>query len=311
MDSLALLCNLYGDGPATLRRLRETGLASLEAIAEAEPERLAGVLRTSVRSARRFQSEGRLLIERTAAGDSPSPARGAPVPVEAQRSDPLLEKVLETWRRLDDEQVRPPSALEEAPPAPAEALKAPAEPNARHAAAMNLEEAAIDGLDLALRERLAHSGILTLEDLTSCDPLQLSSSEGFALTRVLHWQLLGRRALARVRRSSSAPESDVGIELTEHGILHPAPPLGGARQRAAANNALLSVGLAPQPLADFPLTARALPLRFSPAEGPPVDASARPQLELRSELDLRSDLRAPPESGSSSGEALDSAGPFA
>src|SRR5688572_2175389 len=111
MDSLALLCNLYGDGPATLRRLREMGLASLEAIADAEPEKLAGILRTSVRSARRFQAEGRLLIARTAAGE-PTAAREASAPAEVEPSDPLLKKVLETWRRLDDEEVSPPSEPE-------------------------------------------------------------------------------------------------------------------------------------------------------------------------------------------------------
>jgi hypothetical protein len=313
MDSLALLCNLYGDGPATLRRLRETGLASLEAIAEAEPERLAGVLRTSVRSARRFQSEGRLLIERTAAGDPPAVAREAPAPAEdppavevasrsedPERGDPLLKKVLETWRRLDDEEIRSPSAPEETAPAPAA-------PGAHPAADMNLEEVAIDGLDLAQREKLAHSGILTLEDLTRCDALQLASAEGFALTRVLHWQLLGRRALASARRTATALESGAEIALTEHGILRPTPPLAGARSRAAAGagTAAKALDFSAAPLSAIPLAARDQPLRFSPAEAPPVDAAARPQIEVWPGRPLQAD------GGASGADALDSAGPFA
>jgi Helix-hairpin-helix domain len=298
MDSLALLCNLYGDGPATLRRLRESGLASLEAIAEAEPERLAGVLRTSVRSARRFQHEGRILIDRTASGD-PAVAREAPAPEEPQSGDPLLKKVLETWRRLDDEAATPPSASQ----APAPPL-----PSAEDVGSMNLDDAAIDGLDAAQRERLAQAGIRTLEDLTDCDAMRISSAEDIALTRVLHWQLLGRRALAGARRAASAASSDV--DLTEHGILRPARPLPGARSRPAAAQIA-----PPQPVVDL---ATALPAeiseamradsgtaaRFSPAEVPPFDEPARPELDLR-------ERAAPRETGPSGGAALDSAGPFA
>ena len=295
MDSLALLCNLYGDGPATLRRLRESGLASLDAIAEAEPERLAGVLRTSVRSARRFQHEGRILIERTAAGD-PAVPRETPAPEAVPSGDPLLAKVLETWRRLDDEAATPPSASQAA---------APPFPSAEDVAFMNLDDAAIDGLDSAQRERLAHAGIRTLEDLTGCDALHLATAEGIALTRVLHWQLLGRRALAGARRGARE------VELTEHGVLHPARPLPGARSRPVAPQ------VPPQPRADLPAALPFEPIagalradsgtaaRFSPAEVPLFDEPARP------ELDLRVERTAPREAGPDGEAALDSAGPFA
>ncbi len=304
MDSLALLCNLYGDGPATLRRLRESGLASLEAIAEAEPERLAGVLRTSVRSARRFQHEGRILIERTAAGD-PAVAHASPAPEVTQSGDPLLKKVLETWRRLDDEAATPPSASQApAPPLPgAEAFS-----GEEASGSMDLDDAAIDGLDTAQLERLAHAGIRTLEDLTGCDALHLASAEGLTLTRVLHWQLLGRRALAGARRVAVASS---GPERTEHGILRPARPLPGARSRPAA------APMSPQPQVDLPAELPSEPIagalradsgtaaRFSPAEVPLFDEPARP------ELDLRAERAAPREAGPNGGAALDSAGPFA
>jgi len=296
MDSLALLCNLYGDGPATLRRLRESGLASLEAIAEAEPERLAGVLRTAVRSARRFQHEGRLLIERTAAGD-PVVAHAAPTPRESESGDPLVKKVLETWRRLDDEAATPPSTSQ----APAPPL-----PSAEDVESMNLDDAAIDGLDAAHRERLAHAGIRTLEELTGCDALRIATGEGIALTRVLHWQLLGRRALAGARSAASSE-----VELTEYGILRPAPPLAGARSRQTA--AQLPLQPSADPVAALPAEQISGALRadsgtaarFSPAEVPPFDEPERP------ELDLRAERAAPREAGPSGGAALDSAGPFA
>jgi hypothetical protein len=297
MDSLALLCNLYGDGPATLRRLRESGLASLEAIAVSEAERLAGVLRTSVRSARRFQLEGRLLIDRTAPGDPPV-AREATAPPEPQRGDPLLKKVLETWRRLDDEASTPPSA-------PEVVSSAPATPSAPRPPAMDLQEAAIDGLDPAHRERLAHSGVVTLEDLTACDALRIASAEGIALTRMLHWQLLGRRALASARQVSLANAPPEAIETTEHGVLRPVPPLMGARSRASAVQAAPIERTDPAgPLQDA-LAGLRPTSRFSPAESPPYEA------EIPSELDLHAGHRAPVEPGPSPADALDSAGPFA
>ena len=298
MDSLALLCNLYGDGPATLRRLRESGLASLEAIAEAEPERLAGVLRTSVRSARRFQHEGRILIERTAAGD-PAVARETPAPEVTQSGDPLLKKVLETWRRLDDEAAAPQPSASQAP--------APPFPSAEDVASMDLDDAAIDGLDTAQLERLTQAGIRTLQDLTGCDAMRISSAADISLTRVLHLQLLGRRALAGARRGASATGAD--IELTEHGILTPARPLPGARSRPAAAQ------LSPQPVVDLanaltsevseaPRADSGTSARFSPAEVPPFDEPARPELDLR-------ESATPRETGPSGSAALDSAGPFA
>lgn len=300
MDSLALLCNLYGDGPSTLRRLRESGLASLEAIRESEAERLAGVLRTSVRAARRFQLEGRLLIDRTSPGDPPV-SREATAPPEPQGGDPLLKKVLETWRRLDDEASTPPSA-------PEVASSAPAQPNAPRLPAMDLQEAAIDGLDPAHRERLAHSGVLTLEDLTACDALRIASDEGIALTRLLHWQLLGRRALASARKSFAANAPPEAIGTIEHGILRPVPPLTGARSRACAVQAAPIERAEPEvslPRVQDALAGLRQSPRFSPAESPPHEA------EVRSELDLHPSHGAPAEPGPSTADALDSAGPFA
>jgi hypothetical protein len=90
MDALALLCNLYGDGPATLKRLRAAGLDSFPALEDLEPDQLALVLGTHEAAARRFLREARLLFERLEEGEvegeeraplaEPAPALPAPVP---------------------------------------------------------------------------------------------------------------------------------------------------------------------------------------------------------------------------------------
>lgn len=64
MDSLALLCNLYGDGPATLRRLRDAGCTRPSDVDACRIEDLATVLRTGLDSARRFQREAHELASR-------------------------------------------------------------------------------------------------------------------------------------------------------------------------------------------------------------------------------------------------------
>jgi hypothetical protein len=64
MDSLALLCNLYGDGPSTLRRLRDLGCRSAFDVVERPVEDLAAMLRSSVDVARRLQRQARELAQR-------------------------------------------------------------------------------------------------------------------------------------------------------------------------------------------------------------------------------------------------------
>ena len=59
MDGLALLCNLFADGPVTLGRLRAARIASLGELERAAPERLAGWLHSSLPPARAFGEEAR------------------------------------------------------------------------------------------------------------------------------------------------------------------------------------------------------------------------------------------------------------
>ena len=80
MDSLALLCNLYGDGPATLRRLRDAGCQECDDIERLQLDELARVLEATREAALRFQSEARDLASRVARTEAEPPAaHGTPL----------------------------------------------------------------------------------------------------------------------------------------------------------------------------------------------------------------------------------------
>ncbi len=107
MDALALLCNLYGDGPATLKRLRSAGCTSCEALGELEAGELAEILDASPPAARRFLREARVLLERV-------DARG----LEQEESPPLARDPEPTTSIEDPTSPEPLAAEppEEAPP---------------------------------------------------------------------------------------------------------------------------------------------------------------------------------------------------
>src|SRR5688572_19043126 len=115
MDAIALLCTLHADGPTTVRRLRASGCADLAALLALAPEDLAGLLGAAPAVARRFQREARHLQERLGPGwDDRGDPTAAPAPAEAAiardtepalsgREPHILESVLATWRRKDEE----------------------------------------------------------------------------------------------------------------------------------------------------------------------------------------------------------------
>jgi len=75
MDSLALLCSLYGQGPVTLRRLRDAGCRTCDDVLCLEPAKLADALRTRLPAlAERFQREARELAARIGEFGGPAPA---------------------------------------------------------------------------------------------------------------------------------------------------------------------------------------------------------------------------------------------
>ncbi|MDF1837224.1 MAG: hypothetical protein P1V35_05095 [Planctomycetota bacterium] len=76
MDSLALLCTLHADGPATLRRLRKAGCQSLVDLDRVGADSVAELLAIPPAVARRLVREARILNERV--GGDPLDAEEAP-----------------------------------------------------------------------------------------------------------------------------------------------------------------------------------------------------------------------------------------
>ena len=64
MDTLALLCTLHADGPASLKRLREAELNTIDEVLGCSVETTAEVLGLSMAQARRFHREARMLAMR-------------------------------------------------------------------------------------------------------------------------------------------------------------------------------------------------------------------------------------------------------
>ncbi len=168
MDSLALLCNLYGQGPVTLRRLREAGCRTCDDVLCLEPAKLARALRTRRPAAERFQREARELAARVGVLGGPAPA------IESDELAPLPQAAL----------AAPESELEpEQEPAPL----APEDGGAL------LRPELLDGLDSTLCLRLRSHGIERIEDLARADALELARSLEVPVTRVVRLQFLARR----------------------------------------------------------------------------------------------------------------------
>jgi predicted RecB family nuclease len=175
MDSLALLCNLYGQGPVTLRRLRDAGCRTCDDVLCLEPAKLARALRTRRPAAERFQREARELAARIGEFGGPAPA------IESNELRPEPELV-------------PQAALAELEPAAA----------AHEDGGAQLRPELLDGLDSSLCLRLRSLGIERVEDLARADALELARSLEVPVTRVVRLQFLARRlADARVE---SEPE---------------------------------------------------------------------------------------------------------
>lgn len=164
MDSLALLCNLYGQGPVTLRRLREAGCRTCDDVLCLEPTKLARALRTRRPAAERFQREARELAARVGVLGGPAPA------IESSELTEL--------------------------PAPAAQVHEP-EPEPSSSVAEDggaqLRPELLDGLDSSLCLRLRALGIERVEDLARTDALELARSLEVPVTRVVRLQFLARR----------------------------------------------------------------------------------------------------------------------
>jgi hypothetical protein len=190
MDALALLCNLYADGPATLQRLRRIGCDALAEVAGVERAELVRVFDGDERRARRFVTEAGALADRLAAEPWTSVERGEEASAETAEPDETgaappyagIERVLHAWKELD---------LAHPPEEPGEyVLPRPA------AGEPALEDLRIEGLTHECLAQLGAAGIHTARDLAAAPAVDVVRLTGLPFTRVKRLQFLARRAPA-------------------------------------------------------------------------------------------------------------------
>jgi predicted flap endonuclease-1-like 5' DNA nuclease len=267
MDALALLCNLYGDGPATLRQLRAAGVGALEQVVAVPEADLARLLELPRATAARFQREAATLRERVTpdadaapSNDGSQPSDGAP----GHRHD-LIARVLDTWRACDAREER------------AAAAEAHAQPETSHPPASVLEPFAVDGLDRVLCRALAEHGVTTLEALADADVDALARHTGLPITRLMHVRFLARR---REREQTLQPRSP----LPRPTVVQPMPGPGSA----AALAPLHAPGTAALDPRDWFKSGFASDRpRFSPSEIPFLAAEGRLAQDLERAAVLR------------------------
>jgi hypothetical protein len=200
MDTLALLCNLHADGPATLQKLRRAGIDSIGLLVRRGPLEIAASLDWNERAAERFLREAALLAERL---DEELPASPMLEGHEDEETEALsagddwqdeepgqaepgfappperIEAVLGAWRELD--RVSPPGEPREYElPRPVQADAALTE---------------LPGLSERLRWRLQDLGIRSLRALIEARDVDLARDLPLGFTRLKHLQFLATRAL--------------------------------------------------------------------------------------------------------------------
>lgn len=208
MDAFALLCNLHGNGPLTLRRLRRAGIHSLEDVTSLPPEQLARVLAGPQSLALRFASEARELARRVAtepleSEDEPVAMAPARVPARA------LTTTVSTPERASA--VLPFEAV----PAPApETTPAPQPPAPDLNLARDdslLAPGLLEGLDRALCERLVAQGVRTLETLNAMTELSFARAVGIPYTKLIELQYQARCRGRDIIVPAAPPPSQHGI----------------------------------------------------------------------------------------------------
>jgi hypothetical protein len=238
MDALALLCNLYGDGPSTLRRLRGAGCATVAQLERKSPGELADLLHIGAEQAGRLIREAHQISLRLGSleeeEDGPPAVRASrpvstpPAPAlddfqeyegydrdlpdhELQSSGPadpreLLERVLHVWRERDRSGPIATGVDSDDDELPDEDDQ-PELARGPGPSGASLRPHVLDGLDLDTCLGLRRAGIETLADLARVDqPLDLSREVGLGLTRILRLQFLARRRLGeRAGRDELVP----------------------------------------------------------------------------------------------------------
>ena len=224
MDTLALLCNLHADGPATLQRLRRAGCESLAALCRFDAATLAARLEWHERRAERFLREAILLGQRVEPDDAETLE---PAEVEFELESAIVAEHDDAADEAEDEEDEPEEEAEGedagyAPPAERVAAVlgawreldrvAPPEeprefviPRPAPVADLRLDGTPLDGLTPRLVERLAELGIFTLRQLVEASTLELSRELPLGFTRMRHAQFLAERELERAPAPATVP----------------------------------------------------------------------------------------------------------
>jgi len=233
MDTLALLCNLHADGPATLQRLRRSGCESLAALRRLDPASLAQRLEWNERTAERFLREAALLGERVEHTEDDAPEFAEP---EFELESTLVEELDGSNEEAESEETEDESGSEPeeeeqdvgyAPSAERVAavlgawreldnVAPPTEPGVfvipRPAAGVDQELALarLSGLSRPALQRLAELGVHTLRDLAGASGVELARAIPLGYTRLKHAQFLAARELERLASLASvAPRAPV------------------------------------------------------------------------------------------------------
>lgn len=219
MDALALLCNLYGDGPATLKRLRVHGVLRIEDLSEKPAGELANVLALTPATTRRFLKEAKALRKRVFDGGEGLERDAAPrvaprAPREVLRGQQaIIDAVSRRWVELDRD-LSPATEME----APREVAKP---------VVIKTPLAAAE-FDRATHFALESAGISTLEELIAADGESLAQAADLGLSQVLFAQGLARR---KARESNPAAESAPAQVADENLAVHVLQPPSRANAR--------------------------------------------------------------------------------
>ncbi len=227
MDALALLCTLHADGPTTLGALRQQGCHALDDLQDLDPDLLERTLGGGARRVARFLSEARALEQRLGE-DWPEEERGleAGFPEAARVASeqaggeaagrPVIEGVLDQWRRRDASAPQAPQGDPDMVPRPTPATAGPPE--------TLLRLAQLDGLDAGLLDQLEGEQVFSVEDLVEADMLVLAASCGQQYTKLLRLQFMAKRVLSDLPQpeqeqpeSGSSPSAALPAAPTEDG----------------------------------------------------------------------------------------------
>lgn len=217
MDSLALLCTLHADGPATLRRLRKAGCQSLVDLDRVGADSIATTLEIPPAMARRLVREARMLHERVGGDtlDAEEAPEGMAVATLGNPQAPLTESsdldrkdrdlirtVLGDARPVSGFRSDPEPVVELEPmggafaaqpiPRPDEIVELvqPAEPATEY-----LLVGRVDGLDKNVAATLSEVGIDTLTALVEADASWLARQTGLSFGPLRRLQFLARKSL--------------------------------------------------------------------------------------------------------------------